>query len=89
MLSEEELRQKVLKARQRQVAQTGTNWEDYVAGFLKQNFSEMRRGQNKKLIAIIEDIGVLRLSKEAAIHSLQNQYPALYRNLYINRYQNP
>ena len=81
---DENLKEKILKARQGAVAKAGNDWEDYVENFLRASFKQiMAEEKDENLKKIIEDIEIQKMGKKSEIESIKSKFPNLYKALFI------
>jgi hypothetical protein len=83
-MSEETLQDKILKARQSAVSRAGKKWENFVESFLKESFVQIRNtSQEESIKKVVEDIEVRRMGKREEIAQIKQEYPQLYKSLFI------
>jgi len=83
-MSEDEIREEILKARQSAVSKAGNDWEDYVENFLKYSFKQiLKTSKDSVLKKKIEDIEIQRMGKKREIETIKRQFPKLYKTLFI------
>jgi len=82
-MDEDKIREEILKARQSAVSKAGNNWENYVESFLKDSFEQMQKTARDDELEKIVDIEAQRMSQRGEIKAIKQQFPKLYKTLFI------
>jgi len=73
-----------IKARQSAVSKVGNRWEDYVENALKDTFNHISSTtKDRNLKKIIADIEIQRMGKPSEIKTMKEEFPKLYKTLFI------
>ena len=82
-MDEDKIREEILKARQSAVSKAGSKWENYVESFLKDSFEQMIKTVQDDELEKIVDIEVRKMSQRGEIEAIKQQFPKLYKTLFI------